>query len=64
MDNREIWVRAKFLIEKYGNDAVVYAAMRTEQLLDQGDLDEAAKWHEIIKAVEELENVEPTGRLH
>jgi hypothetical protein len=64
MGGREIWVRAKFLIEKYGDDAAIYAAMRTEKLLDQGDLDEAATWHEIIKAIEELKNTKPKGPLH
>ncbi len=64
MSSREIWVRAKFLLEKYGTEAAIYAAMRTEDLLDKGEIDEAATWHEIIKAIEELENTEPTGPLH
>ena len=55
MSGRDIWVRAKFLIEKYGDEAVVYAALRTEDLLDKGDLGEAATWHEIIKAIEAVE---------
>ncbi len=64
MSGRDIWVRAKFLIEKYGDEAAIYAALRTEDLLDKGDVGEAATWHEIIKAIEALENTEPTGPLH
>lgn len=64
MSGRDIWVRAKFLIEKYGDDASVYAALRTNDLLDNGDVGEAAVWHEIIQAIEALENMEPSGPLH
>ena len=64
MSGREIWVRAKFLMEKYGDEAAVYAALKTEDFLDKGDVREAAPWHEIIMAIEALENTEPTGPLH
>ena len=64
MSGREIWVRAKFLMEKYGDEAAVYAALKTEDFLDKGDVREAATWHEIIMAIEALENTEPTGPWH
>ena len=64
MSGREIWVRAKFLREKYGDEAAVYAALKTEDFLAKGAVREAATWHEIIMAIEALENTEPTGPLH
>ena len=64
MSGLEIWVRAKFLMEKYGEEAAVYAALKTEDFLDKGDVREAATWHESIMAIEALENTEPPGPLH
>ncbi|HUT51194.1 MAG TPA: hypothetical protein VM325_17835 [Alphaproteobacteria bacterium] len=64
--NRDIYRAANVLVRKHGSDARNVAAKRAQELLDQGDLDDAATWRKIIKAVEVLQNTEyPTSsRVH
>ncbi len=50
----EIYRSAKLLIDRHGDDAVIYAAMRADQMLEQGDLDELATWNRILRAIEEI----------
>ena len=42
MDNREIWRSAQRLVDLYGDDAVIQAATRADELLAGGVLDGAA----------------------
>jgi len=64
MDDRDIWRSAKALIDSYGDDATIHAAMRADELLAQGDLDGAGTWRRIIAAVKELENTKPRSAVH
>ncbi len=50
----EIYRSAKLLIDRHGDDAVIHAAMRADQMLEQGDLDGLAIWNRILRAIEEL----------
>jgi hypothetical protein len=60
--NREIFRAAHVLIRKHGSEATLQAATRADERLDRGDLDGAAVWRRIVKAVEELLSTErPTG---
>lgn len=60
--NRDIYRAANVLVRKHGSEATLQAAMRADELLDRGDLDGAAVWRKIVKAVEELLSTErPTG---
>ena len=52
--NRDIYASANELIKQYGEDAPIHAAMRADELLDQGDMDGKAVWVRILKAVDEL----------
>ncbi len=52
--NLKIYQSATLLIKDHGDDAPIHAAMRADELLDQGDLDGQAVWKRILKAVEEL----------
>ena len=38
---------------------MIQAAMRADAMLDKGDLDGAAVWRRIVKAIEELQRAEP-----
>ena len=60
----DIWRTAKLYIERYGDDAAIHAAMRTDELLDQGDMDGRAQWLRILDAVKELLATEPRGTVH
>ena len=57
---------ANLMVRKHGSEATLQAAMRADELLDQGDLDGAAVWRRIVKAVEELLNTERpiSSRVH
>ena len=50
----DIYRSAKLLIDRHGDDAVIEAAMRADELLDAGDLDGLATWNRILRAIEEL----------
>ena len=42
MDDLGIWRSAKVLVDKYGDDATIHAAMRADELLARGDMDGTA----------------------
>ena len=50
----DIYLAASELMKQHGDDAVVQAAMRADELLDQGDMDGVAVWKRILKALDEL----------
>ena len=54
----DIYRAANVLIRKHGDKAAIHAAMRADELLEAGDMDGAATWRRIIKAIEELTSTE------
>ena len=50
----DIFRAAKLLIDQHGADAGLRAAERADRLLENGDVDGAAIWVRILKAIEEL----------
>jgi hypothetical protein len=50
---------AKIVVEKFGDDAAVHAAMNADSLLDKGDVDERAAWLWILKNIQELQRENP-----
>ena len=64
MIERDIWRSAKALIDSYGDDATIHAAMRADELLAQGNMDGAGTWRRVLAAVKELERTEPRGAVH
>ncbi len=55
----DIYRSANVLVKRHGQDAPIHAAMRADELLEAGDLDGCAVWKRILRAVEELQRVEP-----
>ncbi len=55
----DIYRSAQVLVKRHGEDAPIHAAMRADAMLDKGDLDGAATWKRILKAVEDLQGTEP-----
>ena len=51
----DIYRSAQVLVERYGEDAPIHAAMRADAMLDKGDLDGYAVWKWILRAVGELD---------
>ena len=54
----EIYQCAKLLIDNYGDDASIHAAMKADEMLAQGSLDGKAVWLGVIMAIEELQSGE------
>ena len=55
----DIWRAAQLMVKRYGDDAAIQAASRADDLLAEGDLDEASIWRAILRAVEELQRQKP-----
>ena len=64
MDNIDIYRSAKLYIDRHGDQAVLQAAMRSDDLFDTGDMDGAATWRRIIAAIEVMQATEPDGAVH
>ena len=60
----DIYRSANVLIKQHGEDAPIEAAMRADAMLDKGDLDGYAVWKRIVKAIEELQRMNPKGQFH
>ncbi len=62
----DIYRSAHVVVRRHGEDAAIEAAMRADAMLERGDLGGYAVWRGILKAVEELQRMEPAagGRLH
>jgi hypothetical protein len=54
IDDPDIFRAAKLLIDRRGPEAGDFAAWRADVLLEEGDLDGAAIWRQILEAIEEL----------
>ena len=46
-----IYRAAKLYIDQHGDQATLQAAMRSDELLDAGDLEGSVTWRKIIKAI-------------
>ncbi len=51
----DIYRSAKLLIDQHGDEASIEAAMRADDLLDQGNMDGKRVWMRIMQAIEELQ---------
>ena len=58
----DIYRTANLLLEKYGADgAGMHAAMRSDELLEAGDMDGRRVWQRVLAAVRELSSQELPG---
>ncbi len=55
----EIYRAANQLVQRYGEDAELEAAMRADAMLEAGDLEGQRVWQRILKAVDELQRDKP-----
>ncbi len=55
----DIYRGASVIIKQYGQDAPIHAAMRADAMLEAGDLDGYGVWRRVLRAVGELQEVEP-----
>jgi hypothetical protein len=59
IDHRDVWQAALLTVKRYGDDAMLEASERAEQLLDKGDMAGAETWHRILNAIERLQAKSP-----
>jgi hypothetical protein len=52
------------LAKRYGNDAMLEASERADQLLDGGDMAGAETWHRILNAIERLQAKAEGEKVH
>ncbi len=64
ISDREIWQAAGAMVKRYGEDAATEAAMRADELFDEGDAEGYAIWRRIMEAVEGLSAMEPGGKVN
>ena len=62
--NIDIYRAAKLYIDQHGDQAALQAAMQADALLEAGDMDGAATWRKVIKAIEVMQATEPSGAVH
>lgn len=64
MDETDIWQSASAMINRYGEGAAIKAERRTDQLSQKDDLEGLQAWMRILAAIEELQKMDPEGRVH
>jgi hypothetical protein len=47
------------MVKRYSDDALLEAAERADQLLDEGDMAACETWHRILNAIERLQAQKP-----
>ena len=52
------------MVDQHGEDAATFAAIRADELLDNGDLEGSAVWARIVKATIDLLATNPDGVVH
>jgi triphosphoribosyl-dephospho-CoA synthetase len=59
ISDRDVWQAAVLLVKRYGDDAMLEASERADQLLDDADMAGAETWHRILNAIERLQAQTP-----
>lgn len=59
MDDIDIWRSAEILRKQFGADAAIMAALRADQLLDEGDTRGCAAMRRVVAAINELDRTRP-----
>jgi hypothetical protein len=59
ISDREIWLAARTMIQRYGSNAEMEAAERADELLEKGDIEGAVAWKRIMAAIDQLQAVKP-----
>jgi hypothetical protein len=57
MEETNIWRAVEQMRKLYGADAAIHAAMRADQLMDQGDIEGFDMWKRVAAAINELDRV-------
>lgn len=61
---REIWAAARLLVAEHGEQALVRAGRRAEELLAVGNVYAHVRWVKVMAAVEQLQTTVRDGLVH
>jgi hypothetical protein len=61
MNLSEVWIAANEMIEMFGDDAAVRAAMRSDAELDVGEVEQARFWRRVVASIEDFGRTEREG---
>jgi hypothetical protein len=50
--DRDLWAAALAMVKRYGNDAIIEAVARADQLVEDDDIASTVTWHRIIDCIE------------
>ncbi len=56
----DIYRLAQVLIREHGADAALEAAQRADAMLAKGDMEGAAVWRRVLRAIEEMQRAQAT----
>lgn len=59
MNEIDIWRSAQLFLEKHGDEAALFAAMRADALLEEGDPEGCRAWQRIQLAIISLQRKTP-----
>jgi hypothetical protein len=59
ISDRDVWAAALLMLKRFGNDAMLEAAARADELLENGDMIGSETWHRILNAIERLQAKAP-----
>ena len=59
-----IWRVVNLMIKRYGDEADIESALRTDKLWEVGDAGGVAVWRSVMGAVRQLVNLTPSGPVH
>ena len=59
ISEQDIWRAALVMAKRYKSEAMTEAAVRADQLLEDGDWRAAITWHRIFDAIERLQAQQP-----
>ena len=54
----DLYRAAKVVIDRHGDEAAIYAAMRADEFIEKGDIIAASMWKLIVAKIEELSAVD------
>jgi len=57
--DRDVWDAALLMVKRYGDDAVLEASQRADDLVEQGAWHGAIAWRRILDAIEQLQAPKP-----
>ena len=61
IDEKDVYRSAKLMIDRHGEEAPLFAAMRADKMLEGGDMAGRAVWLRIMRAVQSMIEMPPTS---